>query len=389
MVRRGLIFATIPAVRAGGWSARSSWTSRAPRAGRLAARARSFVCIATWVLTAACSRSNVDLAGPASHPPADAAVQDAAAPRTFDGAPLCTGVRGLTQGAVHADSEAVHVVVTDAWGVLWIGSHDGDGWTRRYQTHQVLREPGLDRFADGTLLLHGTNGCGLRHIGADGAAECTAEVRSVWDAFVVDASRAYAAADRSVLVREGSLWRPFDDELGPTFAGIWADSRQVIGVRETLEEQVLRAPAEGGEWQALPSLPAGLYGTLWSGGGNEIWVGGRLSGTEPIATMLTWDGHTWTTAWRGHREDCETHVRAVSGVEDRVFFQAERTFGVWHDDSAETLLEFDCDGTMGMIDMHAVSPSEVFILVQDLALEETPCGSTLLYHYDGRRFHSL
>lgn len=119
----------------------------------------------------------------------------------------------------------------------------------------------------------------------------------LWDAFVLNASNAWAVGNSGTIVRwDGASWVASTPlSTVSQRLGVWAiDMNNVYVVGSSTGQQIHRF--NGTTWENLVSTTnwwgTGLMRTVWASSANNVWVsGGALSG---VGRVFQWNGASWT-----------------------------------------------------------------------------------------------
>lgn len=265
--------------------------------------------------------------------------------------------------------------------------NSGSGWESLYEVPSGQGSSGsiqLGGFPGGALLLAGGI---LGHLGIyDFDA---GELRNVWEfqsggpVFGAGSQRAYALDGDNALMSKGGAFES-TATLPSAARAIWADDEiiAVAGDNQTL----MTRPVSGGEFEAVPGVPAGDYGTLWGFGASDLWLG-NLPGQ-----LVHYDGSSFKVVDLG-TSPVDPSVRALWGADGDLYFISTYEFGRIRKGSTEAeILISGGNAATPRIHFHGLwglSATEVFLAVSDEEYYQYRCGGMFTLMFDGAQFHEF
>jgi hypothetical protein len=215
------------------------------------------------------------------------------------------------------------------------------------------------------------------------------KLRSVWEfesggpVFGAGPKRAYALDGANALESKGAAFEN-TVTLPSAARAIWANDEiiAVVGDNQTF----LTRPVSGGEFEAVPGVPAGNYGTLWGFSATDLWLG-NLPGQ-----LVHYDGSSFRAIDLGTSR-ADPSVRALWGADGDLYFVSTYEFGRVRKGSTEAeILIGGGDADKPRIHFHGLwglSATEVFLTVSDEDYYRYRCGGMFTLMFDGAHFHEF
>ena len=166
---------------------------------------------------------------------------------------------------------------------------------------------------------------------------------------------------------------------------LWADEDRIVVVGP--DQAVYEKSQNDADFVAIPGVPAGEYGAVWSFGPNDTWLGNR------IGQLLHYDGSKWTVIETGSTDASGRGIAQLWGSSDgQLFFRTYNGMGRYDGEKVELLINVDtvADSANARVStggMWGLSSKEVFLSVTDWKFDQYACGGEFMLFFDGKTFH--
>ena len=264
----------------------------------------------------------------------------------------------------------------------------GTGWRSSYALSAgspQSSELGLTGFPGGPLLMHGVlaDDYGLFLL-ADGAPRNVWKLHGSTSVFVTGPKRAYALDAETVLEWSGDAFRPIAT-LTSAANAIWADDEVIVVVGN--DQSLLVRPTSGGDFRAVPDVPAGNYTAVWGFAADDLWLG-NLPGQ-----LVHYDGKSFQIVDAALANEPDPAIRGLWGSNGQLFFRTTYQFGRVARGAAraERLLQ-NSGGDVPRIHVTGMwgrSQDELFLTLMDEGYAKYRCGGLFTVVYDGAEFHAF
>jgi hypothetical protein len=319
--------------------------------------------------------------------------------------PLCTEQFGFALAqSVWSDSRGVFLIAITNDGNSQPGDpscafcpdeamyfNSGTGWqTLDPAGPRIGGRTELTGIDSGPLILYGeattlpmSSPCGLAMID-DGVRSCE-PLLSVLDVSVVNEQLAYALLEGELLSFDGTSWGPLPQlpPAGSDLTSIWAND-SVLMAADRFAGRI--ASLRAGSWSIENTRTTDTFSTLWGNAADDVWAG-TYQGTLHRLTGATWDEVSWSGS------SCpDPTIYGMWGVGETLYFHTRTTLARWNGSEVEVLLEMPCnhsDDDPRITSIWGNAADELFVGVSDPSASKRRCGTVLVLHFDGSRFHEM
>lgn len=307
--------------------------------------------------------------------------------------PICDANQGL-EGAfnVWADTRGVFAVVAAGCNVLAGAScgkdgasvkfNDGSGWKLLYQfASGTVDYPELyGGFPDDQLVVGGTfDGQPSLAFVSKGSMTKQTEITEPRGAFAVSKDLAYAIDGMTLKRYSAGAWSKVGESTSQLLA-LWADSQTVIAVGA---DQTILMKTGTSALAPIPGVPAGVYGSVWAFGANDIWAG------NTAGQLVHYDGSKWKTIETASKDTSGSGISHLWGAAGTLYFTTYSEMGRWNGTTVQMLLTPSADRSPQFSGIWGRSANEVFVALRDSTYKKYACGSAFMLWFDGTQFHQM